>query len=233
MNQILILLFLLASSTFCQGQRDDLVLPKEKKEFAFQSIKELKEGVIVVRLKARERKISSLEATLRNPKLNKRQRKRYQRILDGTIQRRDKWNNAIAGMFVDSFSFCPYYIMYDTASHALMNGQRQGMFLNDSLQIDPSIKIDAEHIFLINYRSQSGEFPFDVLLMRKLHERLEDPFPFFVQLRESWINNVNTPGAEKAVARLDRKLHNFYARAKAWEEKQAAKKAKKASKDKN
>ena len=46
--------------------------------------------------------------------------------------------------------------------------------------------------------------------MRKLKEKLEEPFPYFIQLRKSWINNVNTPGAARAVIRLDRRLKRFY-----------------------
>ena len=81
------------------AQREDIVLQKERKEFAYQSIKELKEGALVVRLKTNQRKIQLLERTLRSSKLNKNQRKRHQAMLDGTLQTRNDFNEAIADMF--------------------------------------------------------------------------------------------------------------------------------------
>ncbi|MCH2021616.1 MAG: hypothetical protein MK207_03975 [Saprospiraceae bacterium] len=205
------------------GQRDDIVVPKEKKAYAYSSIKELKEGAIVVRLKTNHRKIQLLEKTLKSNGLNKNQRKRHQAILDGTIAVRDAFNNAIADMFLDSFSFCPVYLMYDTCSNALKSGQKEGIFLNKDKTADSSIELNEPHVFLVNYKKSSGEFPFDVLRMQKLNDRLEDPFPYFIQLRESWINQINTPRAARAVVQLDRKLKNFYNRALAYDIKVANK----------
>ena len=70
-----------------------------------------------------------------------------------------------------------------------------------------------KYIFIINYKKKSSEFPFDVLRMQKLHERLDDPFPYYMQLRESWLNNVNSPRAAQAVIQLDKRLNVFLNRA--------------------
>ena len=207
------------------AQRDDIVLAKDKKIFAYNSVKELREGALVVRLKTNHRKIAILERTLRDPKLTKHQRKRHQNILDGTIKRRDELNNAIADMFMDSFKFCPVYVMYDTCSAALNKGVRKGLFLNKEKELDPSIELKEEHIFLVNYKKSGGEFPFDVLRVRKLKEKLDEPFPYYITLRESWVNQINTPRAEQAVFVLENRLHRVYARALEYDKKQAKKDA--------
>jgi hypothetical protein len=208
---------MLGSSVF--AQRDDIVLTKEKKEFAFNSIKELKDGALVVRLKTNQRKIEIIERNLRSPNLTKAQRKRQEAILEGTLKARDEFNEAIAGMFLDSFAFCPVYLMYDTCSSALNSGVREGLFLGTDKKINPAIKIKETSIFIVNYKERGAEFPFDVLRVQKLEERLEDPFPYYVALRASWVNQINTPRASKAVEQLDRKLYDFYRRVLEYDQK--------------
>jgi len=228
---LLLPLLLVVSTTI--AQRDDIVLTKEKKEFAFSSIKELKEGALVVRLATNHRKIALLEQTLRSPKLKEKQRKRHQAILDGTIKRRDDLNNAIMKQFQDEFNFCPVYVIYDTCSKALANGVTSGIFLNKDKEVDPDIILNEKNIFLVNYKKSSGEFPFDILRVRKLKEKLDEPFPYYVAIRESLINNLNTPRAERAVAQLDRRFHTFYDRAIVYYEKMAEREARKSSKQKD
>ena len=211
------------------AQRDDIVLTKEKKEFAFNSIKELKEGALVVRLKTNHRKIEILERTLRNPKLTKQQRKRHENILAGTIKQRDGFNKAIAKMFMDSFRFCSVYLMYDTCTQALNNGTREGIFLDENHEYSSSITLKESHVFIINYKKKSAEFPFDILRMRKLKEKLEDPFPYYAAIRESWVNQVNAPRASQAVVQLDRRLHKFYDRALDYDDKMQKRAARKAA----
>lgn len=210
-NIILVLAGILFLTHISIAQRTDIQLPKERKAFAEKSIVNLKEGVLVVRLKTNQRKIEALQAVANNSKLKERQRQRHQKMLDNTITTRDAMNAAIANMFLDSFSFCPVYVMYDTSTKSLSNGTNQGIFLNEKLQPDASIALPADKpIFLVNYKKKSANFPFDVLIMRGLKERLEDPFPYYIPLRASWINNVNTPGAAKSVIKLDKRLHRFY-----------------------
>lgn len=220
-------LLFLCCTTAAIGQRDDIELDKEKREFAFNSIKELKNGALVVRLQTNHRKIEILEATVRDPKLTDAQRKRHKAILDGTVKRRDEFNNAIATMFADSFRFCPVYLMYDTCSNALTKGVRKGLFLDTLLKVDTSIVLKEPHVFLVNYVKSNSDFPFDVLRVRKLLEKLDEPFPYYAAVRESWIDSANTRRAAGAVAELDRRFRRFLARALEYDEKQAEKAAKK------
>lgn len=223
----LLFVALLTWATITTAQRDDIVLSKEKKEFAFNSIKELKDGAIVVRLHTSYRKIKQLELVLESPKSTKQQLKRHQAILDGTIKRRDELNKAIASMFSDSFKFCPVYLMYDTNTNALKNDVRTGIFLDSNYVLDSSITLTEAHVFIVNYLKSGSDFPFDVLRVQKLEEKLEDPFPYYAALRESWINAINTPRAKAAVIELDRRFRRFYEQALAYDIRQEEKKEKK------
>lgn len=224
---VLLVLVSLGGSLF--AQRDDIVLTKEKKEFAFNSIKELKQGALVVRLKTNHRKIAILERTLKDPNLSSRQRDRHEGILKGTIRVRDEFNNALVAMFNKSFNFCPVYFMYDTSSTTLKNGAKTGIFLNAEKELDANIELKEDHVFLVNYKKKSAEFPFDVLRVQKLKERLEEPFPYYVSIRESWINQINSPRAAAAVGQLDQKLEAFYQRALEYDKKMAERAARNAA----
>ena len=89
------------------SQRDDIALQREKKAHSQQSILDLRDGVLVLRLKTNHRKISILQQNARSSRLTSKQRERYQKILEGTIRRRDQFNKALAKIVIDSFTFCP------------------------------------------------------------------------------------------------------------------------------
>ena len=103
--------------------------------------------------------------------------------------------------------------MYDTSTTSLRKGLRHSVFLDSTMKSDTSLMIDKEKpIFLLNFQDKNSRFPFDVLLVQRLSEKLTEPFPYFVEVRESWINDINTPGAVRAVSRLDRKLWKYHER---------------------
>lgn len=208
-----ILLLLLLFVHEASSQRDDIVLQKEKKAYSQKAVIDLKNGVLVLRLKTNHRKIAILEQNAKSTRLSQKQRDRYKRILDGTIQRRDQFNSALIRAVMDSFSFCQVQVIFDTSTTSLRNGLRQGIFLGKDMKIDPMQSIDPQTpVFLLNFQENNSQFPFDILLIQRLSEKLIEPFPYFVEVRESWINDVNTPGAVRAAARLDRKLWKYYER---------------------
>lgn len=219
---LILALFLGALST--QAQRNDLLTPKEKREHAQTAIVDLKErGAMVLRLKTDHRKISLLEKTIASTTITETQRRRHEKLLANTIRSRDAYNEALRSAFTRAFDFCPVYIMYDTSTRYLEQGMRSGMFLNGNKQLDNSIQLDEEAIFLVNFKSKSADFPYDVLRVRRLEEKLEDPFPLAVPIRESWLNEVNSPRAAKSVEQLNTKLHNYYGRVQIQLAKQVSK----------
>ena len=195
------------------SQRDDIPLQKEKKAHSKQSILDMKDGVLILRLKTNHRKISFLQQNVRSSRLTLKQRERYRKILEGTLRRRDLFNQALSKIVLDSFSFCPVYLVYDTSTTSLRRGLRHNIFLDSTLKLDTSLTIEINKpVFLVNFQDKNSQFPFDVLLVQRLSEKLTEPFPYFVEVRESWINDINTPGAVRAVSRLDRKLWKYYER---------------------
>ena len=206
------------------GQRDDLLTPNAKRSHAETAILDLKNnGAMVLRLRTDHRKIDLLQQTLASEQLSDQQRRHHERLLESTLRRRDAFNQALRHAFTQAFNFCPVYVMYDTSSSYLAEGQRAGLFLNEQQEVDASIELKEDHVFLVNFKDRSAEFPYDVLRVRRLEEKLDEPFPYVVPIRESWLNNVNSPRAAKSVALLQNRLIRYYQRVL---ERQAKEKAK-------
>jgi hypothetical protein len=188
---------------------------KDHKEEAFLAIKEMKYGgILVVRLKTNHVKIKALEKDLQRSNLKNSQRKRVQSILDETITKRDAINKTMAYAFLDSFTFCPVYLCYDSSANTLKYGAKNGIFLNRNFEIDPSISIpDTAHVFVAYYHEKSGEYPSDGLMLRRLNGVLSEPFPNFTAIKESFVNDVNTPRLRKIIVVLNRRLEGLLARA--------------------
>ena len=188
---------------------------KDNRLESFEAVKDMKyNGVLIVRLKTNYVKISALEKELSNTAIKPTRKKRIQGILAETIERRDAINETMAATFLDSFSFCPVYLSYDTSANSLKNGIRKGIFLNDSLQIDPDISIpDTAKVFIAYYHDKSGNYPSDGLMIRKLLSELAEPFPHYTAVKESFLNDVNTPKLRKVILVLDNRLRSLLARA--------------------
>ena len=225
------LLLLCCWQTALWAQRNDIPLLKDRQDFAARSIQELKNnGAVVLRLRTNHRKLSIMKRTLSSTQLTPGQRKRQQAIFDATIRRRDAFNESLKSSFTRNFKFCQVYIMYDTSSKDLANGAREGIFLNASGEMDPSIKLKEQHVFIASFKDRGADFPYDILRLQRLEERLEEPFPYYVPIRESWVNDINSSRAGKAVEQLDKKLAIFLGRALEYEAKKAEKEAKKSAK---
>ncbi|MCP4441468.1 MAG: hypothetical protein GY810_21380 [Aureispira sp.] len=205
---ILGIIFLLNAALYAQSEPTKL---KVRKSNAVESIRDLKKGgAIIVRLKTKHRKIAILERNVRGLEGKPKRQERYEKMLNGTLKYRDAVNSAMIEGFRDSFSFCPVYFMYDSSSSRLHRGAREGLFLGQDLNIDPSIAIQEKNLFIVDFQKESAEFPFDVLKMRRLTEKLEDPFPYFAQVRESFLNEINTPRIAGAAKQWSKRLSRFY-----------------------
>ncbi len=188
---------------------------KDHRLESFAAVKEMKYGgVLVVRLKTNHVKIRALEKELSNTGIKAAKKKRTQDILTQTISKRDALNETLSSTFLDTFSFCPVYLSYDSSANSLKNGVKKGIFLNKSLQIDPNISIpDTAKVFIAYYHEKSGNYPSDGLMIRRLLSELAEPFPHYTAVKESFLNEVNTPRLKKVIIVIDRRLRDLLERA--------------------
>jgi hypothetical protein len=128
-------------------------------------------------------------------------------------------NLAITAAFRSYYKFCPvYFISYDSTTAAL-KAKRSGYFLNDKLQVDPSISMNKNFFLFAEYGMLETSLPSDktnskhekvrrgvieeALIVRdQKMNLLRRPFPYYVRFGD-W---------DERVIKLERRLEKFYQR---------------------
>tara|TARA_B100000809_G_scaffold68994_1_gene66207 strand:- start:330 stop:1010 length:681 start_codon:yes stop_codon:yes gene_type:complete len=220
--KLLILIFLISPIlSFSQKEKKNSVRKQSHIDSKTQ-ILELKNGVLLVRLKAKKRTLEAM-----------RKAKKY-KLADKTENKLKYRNQLIINGFRLKFDFCPVYFFYSNDSrHVLTNNLDSISFLNDNLQIDNSIIVKANHIYIAefgniepsktpNYQTTvslldkekrntfngSSDFSFKVLCIKNNNfDQLSNPFPYYV--KES--KGLPLKGAiESAIQSMNSKLNNYY-----------------------
>lgn len=148
-------------------------------------IQNLKFGAIVVRLQNNKRKIDA-----------------YKKVGDmagaALVQAETQYHNkVIMRSVLKELTFCKVYFMYSQNSDTLLNGARNGIFLDTNLRVSPSINLNenfyllAEELYVKNssigfvkedtakYQVEKGTiYPYITLVMyNKYGHQLKSPFP--------------------------------------------------------
>ena len=191
-----------------------------------EQIKQLKDGVLLVRLQTKENSITALikinqdelAAKIRVKQLNK--------------------NKKIVSAFRDNFTFCPAYFFFSNYSDNILSKQiNEIIFLNDSLQPDSSIKLTSRKFltaefglikqdtakYFSNYYYYSGDIGierrsayygepdmrFEVLkIMSDQLVQLIRPFPYYVRTFSAL--PIIKRKLSKVVMRMNKKLFRYY-----------------------
>ncbi len=173
---------------------------------ARQQINDLKQGTLVVRLRTQQFKIDALN-TIDRPQTAKKITQQQRQINLQLVQ--DFKNNY-------TFSNQKTVFFYSTQTNDFKANNWQNLFLNDSLEADPNIKIDtSKPIFVaeiapIESQNQSLGITALLIMDRNLMQ-LKPPFPFYVRPIDKIAYN-NTRRKTGDVGILNKKLEKFYAR---------------------
>ena len=117
---------------------------------------ELKEGALVVRISTNHRKISTIQRLINNPNVSNRSKRRLRKKLKRTKQETEETAKQMLVSFITAYHFSALYFMYDTSTHHLKSGKKQGYFLNKQLEIDSTIKLKEGHYFTCDYGNVSS-----------------------------------------------------------------------------
>ena len=164
--------------------QDDL-RRSERRAIAEQSIKQLKEGTLVLRLKSKRNKIREMKKVIAAPDIKPALRKRLEKRLENTIKERDRYNQSLIDAFDEYYSFSNIYYIYDSSSVELKNGERSGIFLDKNREVDPTIEIPEGDVFVLrtgntDYSSTTGIEA--LVVMNKELKDLQRPFPYYVRV---------------------------------------------------
>lgn len=202
---MLLLISLLTGINWSFSQQTDPSQLKNK-EYGKYFIENLKQGALVVRLNFKTKAINAL---IQAGNTNAANQIRYQQA---------EKNAAIMKAFKKYFEFCPVYFIAFDSTVAFVNGKRSGIYLNENLQVDPSIQpktsffLIAEEGTLETKVAENKAIPEqettqhglmdNALVIRDTDlELLHDPFPYYAHS----LGNINS-----RVKKLDKKLGQFY-----------------------
>ncbi len=192
----------------------------ERKAAAKEAIKTLKDGTLVLRLKSKNNKITAIEKLLSSKDLNEATRNRLRKNLKSTIEQRNKYNVSLTQAFENHYSFSNIYYMYDTASVSLKRGVTSGIFLDNSLELDPAIKIPDGDFFVIKTGTTDSSSTTGVealVIMDKNLKDLERPFPYYVRINSIGRlftrifnhRNLVKKDSKQVVMKLERNLRSY------------------------
>lgn len=185
------------------------------REAAYRDILRLKEGVLVVRLEGEQRKIAAMEDIMRSAPEDRKPV--IERQVDEIRSERDSFNLSLIQAFREKFTFCPVLFIYDHDSREFLDGQRNGIFLNEQGVPDPGIEWPGKgHLGLRSGSAKNG--PEGLIMTDDSFRDLPDPFPGFVQRNSigsffNWLlarDLYYRKNAERMVEKLDKKLLKFY-----------------------
>ncbi len=199
LNKWLLLFFLLG--TVCYGQivtnnpeeyhnkNQFKKFKKRSEQVGLWQIQNLRFGAVVVRLQNNQRKIEALQ------KAGKPQ------LALEVMAAAKFYNKLMIRVYTKEFNFCKVYFMYSQSSDSLLNGARSGIFLDSTLNVNPSITmtenfyIIAEKDYVYNssigfvkedtarYIKEVGNRTIDVpvVLKNKYGHQLKPPFPLYIK----------------------------------------------------
>lgn len=127
-----------SQETYVIANLDPDTVPE--KERASSTLRALKSGAVVVRLKTSER---SVDAYRRAGKTD---------IADRIVAERKKQNQKMYYAYKTYFTFCPVYFIYAKDTKQLMDGNRK-IFLNEDLNYDDTISFNYTNYIFSEYGS--------------------------------------------------------------------------------
>ncbi|HKR05436.1 MAG TPA: hypothetical protein VJY62_12445 [Bacteroidia bacterium] len=222
-----ILFALIPTAVYAQEKGADKKVSQRKQARILmkEQIKQLKAGVLLVRLQTKENAVSSLKEI------------RKYKLADRIMKRQLRYNKEIISAFKNNFTFCPAYFFFSNYSDSILSGQTNGIvFLNDNLEPDTTIKLNNEKFLTAefgiieqettkhfsNYYYFPGEngpqqksayynksnMRFGALkIMSGQLEQLKRPFPYYVRTFD-FLPFKRKPS--KTVMRMNKLLAGYY-----------------------
>ncbi|MEM9921504.1 MAG: hypothetical protein AAF990_25605 [Bacteroidota bacterium] len=186
MRRLICCLLVLCCLTALQAQDEKTGLSKEAlKEKALKDIVALQNGVLIVRLPSKHKKIKELTRLSQSEGLSKKKRKRFEKTLKTALAEKEREERDIVNVYKKNYFFSDLLFTYDTSTVHLKEGHYSGIFLNDSLEIDPTISVGDRACFFIRMgslqKNKNAPGRRVAFMLDQNFETLQDPFPYYVK----------------------------------------------------
>ena len=183
--------------------------PRSKLE-ANAHVKRLKKGVLIVQIATQNKKVEQIEKLIKNNPKNKR----FPKMLEETKADSDALLEATIQAYTKHFTFSKVLFMPDTMVARLYNGERTGLFIDGSGEINESIKLETENYYIsyVGIPENSNTGKKSLVIVDEKGKRLSAPFPYaipFYSLGKIILNSSDADSIEEAVIKQNRKLKEF------------------------
>ena len=189
MKKKLVLVFLLPAFFLFAQEKP---LPEQPNEVEKTSLKNainaIKNGALIVQLPTRTKKLNKMREVLNNPNTDANSKERLQLLIDKTEQTTANDNRLLVENLHKIYTFSKFYVLYDTEMEAFEKGSRKGIFLNEKMEIDPSIELtEKEYCFLMEGLTSSGTQNYKnsleaFIILNQNKQRLINPFPYYYRI---------------------------------------------------
>jgi hypothetical protein len=220
-TRLLIILNICSVSLTVQGQKK-ISYRQQCKIDSKRQIVELHNGVLLVRLKQKQKSIDGLREQGRD------------KLADKVELNQKNRNSYIIDAFNSRFDFCPVYFFYSSDSKHVRNNKIDSIsFLNDSLIKDISITLKDTNYYItefgrvepeetFTYQSSThlpkgetratysggSDFSFKAVTVKtKNFKQLKEPFPYYSKEKSGSNKRANI---NNAVSKLNLSLKKFY-----------------------
>lgn len=182
-NLVILIVLFVACQANIFAQVYDTLGSERRTTMAEQAIKDLKNGVLVVRLKTGDKKLEALRRVAKSPNVSNSDKARFQQKVKDHQEKVRLENEWLVSSLKKNYSFSEMLFMLDTSAHELKMGKQNGVFLDENLQPNPNISLSNKP-YLVLYHGQTisrvkSSSEGLVILDAGLQE-LVDPFPFFI-----------------------------------------------------
>lgn len=165
-------------------------------EKAKEQLQQLKNGVLLVRLKTNANSIEAYEQAGLEKEAEAARQKQYQE------------NKEIILSFSQTFDFAPVYFFYSDASDAIRKGQFEGQVFDSKLKPVEIEKLEARPVFTGEFSQTPNTGIKGFVLMNQDMIPLKSPFPFYQ--RQYVFFSLITLSKAKVVERYNERLHGTY-----------------------
>lgn len=196
-RNLLVVLFIFQVS-LSWGQKRYIV---NESDSSFFHIKKLKKATVLIRLRTLENSYYYLQA------LGKKE------AAERVLREQKKKNYEIVRAFEVMYKFTPYKFFYSNQTANIKNGFFDGVFLNEKLEEDESVKLsDTSNYYIVDvgdiYFPSFGSSMNGVAMLDKNFNILKKPFPYYVRKREGVFFLKRTYA--DVVRIFDSNLEDFY-----------------------
>jgi len=191
----------------------------ERQDIAHEAIRDIYDGVLIVRLSSNAKKTAILEKQIADPFSSNEQRVLYKKMLKKSNEETRENNELLMDSFSDNYDFSEVFFVYDTSLHYLTEGHQKGIFLSQELKIDSTINLAKRPYRMARYGSPlaSGmKEMLGIVVMNKNYEDLPSPFPYkAIGIRSAIINSEKRKERllrhfDSIVKTLNKRFHIFY-----------------------